>query len=82
MPFQQDGSIQDKMQVECFGFVGYCDNLLNTGAWLHRYDSMSPDGIVPEREPPLATLLAISLGVFQVLAFRIELLYADEIGNV
>jgi hypothetical protein len=31
---------------------------------------------------PLAKLLAISLGVLQVLASRTELLYADEIVNV
>ena len=77
-----NSTIQDKVQVESFGVVCYRDDLLDPWARFAQIRKHVADGIVPERVLPVATPLAISLGVFHILASRTELLEADEIGNV
>jgi hypothetical protein len=74
LPFQQDDSNQDEMQMEGFRVLGDGYYLLDTGSRLAQIGSHVDYRIVPEREFTLATLFAIYLNVCNALAPRTELL--------
>jgi len=62
--------------------MSYRDTLVNPRVRFTQLRYQAPYSIVPERVFPLATLNAVSLYVFLVLAPRTELLHEGEIGNV
>jgi hypothetical protein len=55
---------------------------LDPGSWLVTDKLTYPDRIIPESKLPLTTLYTILFYVFQILASRTELLYANKIRNV
>jgi len=76
LSFQKDGSVKNKLCVETFGVVCYCDNLLTPLSRRAQIKEVT-DGVIVEGMPSVATMLAIYTDVGLHLATCAELLKTD-----